>query len=764
MINRFFDILLVAALMSGFTHSVEAKMSKDSLVRANTYLEQGQYLLALREANTVLQDAESKPEQSRVYGLLGNIQLQMHRYNEAEQSLLQAYDMAETPLQKADYANSLGVLYHETGNSAKQDQYFKSALQLAGTDASLSLKIKLNRLQSQADAEMLAQANKLVAEITAIGSPVERTRYYVNLAAAVKKRGPEGVAIAQNALEKAQADSSKIDDKHLRLELLDSLAELYENQGQDQRALDTSEQASVLSEQIDSDEVMVSLEWRKGRIYQKQGKDDYALAAYGKAVDNIQAIRMDIPVEYHDGKSSFRETLEPVYLGYAYHLLKKAGHQEGEAKQRTLLLARQTVEQIKQTEMEDFFGGRCLIEGLQRSELETLDTHAAVLYPIMLPDRLELLVSFGKSIRQYTVSVPQDRIREEAETLSDTLRNGKAAFWKPSRNLYQWLIAPLEKDLAAEEIKTLVVVPDGVLRLVPFSALFDGQHYVLEKYAVSVSPGMSLMGHGQDAKSRTYRSLLAGLSKPGPVVEKLPLPMISAILEPGSEETVERKLPMTRGLSNGQMRDIKKREAGAKAESLLRQPGAEEKLKETLSLPGVENELNNLKKAVKNTTLLNEQFTVDNFHQQVSGDEPYEIIHIASHGIFSSNADDSFLMAYDNVIKLDDLEALLKQDKGAQRGIELLTLSACETAEGDDRAPLGFTGAALRAKARSALGSLWPISDEAASQLMANFYTNMTQHLGKAEALRQAQLKLLHNPKMSHPFYWSPFILVGNWL
>ncbi|NOU21002.1 MAG: CHAT domain-containing protein [Methyloglobulus sp.] len=212
------------------------------------------------------------------------------------------------------------------------------------------------------------------------------------------------------------------------------------------------------------------------------------------------------------------------------------------------------------------------------------------------------------------------------------------------------------------------------------------------------------------------------------------------------------------------MRDIKKREARAKADNLLRQPGAEEKLKATLSLPGVENELNKLKKTVINTTLLNEQFTVDGFHQQVAGDEPYEMIHIASHGIFSSNADDSFLMAYDNVIKLDDLETLLKQDKGAQRGIELLTLSACETAEGDDRAPLGFTGAALKAKARSALGSLWPISDEAASQLMANFYTNLTQHLGKAEALRQAQLKLLHNPKMSHPFYWSPFILVGNWL
>ncbi len=762
MINRFISYLLAASLILAFSQSIHANSSADSITRINSYLDQGQYLLAMREAGTLLNNAETKAEQARAFGLLGNIQLQMHRYEEAEQSLLQAYDLSDAPLQKADFANSLGVLYHEIGNTAKQDQYYQSGLQLAGTDKPLSLKIRLNQLQGQTDA--VSQANGLIAEIPALSSPVERTRYYVNLAAIVKNNGPEGLKVAQTALEKAQVDSARIDDKHLQLEVLDSLAELYEDQGQDQRALDVSEQASGLAEQMDPDEVMINLEWRKGRIYQKQGKDDYALAAFGKAVDNIQAIRMDIPVEYHDGKSSFRETLEPVFLGYAFHLLKKAGHQQGEAKQRTLLLARQTVEQIKQTEMEDFFGGRCLIEGLQRSELDTLDTHAAVLYPIMLPDRLELLVSFGKTIRQYTVPVSQSRVHDEVMLLSDTLRNGKKAFMEPSQNLYQWLIAPLEKDLGSEQIKTLVVVPDGVLRLLPFSALFDGQHYVLEKYAVSVSPGMSLMGHREDPTTRTYRSLLAGLSKPGPVIEKLPPPMITAILEPESEASGERNLPKTRGLSNEQMGDIKKREAGVKAENLLRQPGAAEKLKETLSLPGVEDELNNLKKAVNNTTLINEQFTVDGFHQQVSGEEPYEMIHIASHGIFSSNAEDSFLMAYDNVIKLNDLETLLKQDKGAQRGIDLLTLSACETAEGDDRAPLGFTGAALRAKARSALGSLWPISDEAASQLMTSFYTNMTQQLGKAEALRQAQLQLLHNPKMSHPFYWSPFILVGNWL
>ncbi len=89
--------------------------------------------------------------------------------------------------------------------------------------------------------------------------------------------------------------------------------------------------------------------------------------------------------------------------------------------------------------------------------------------------------------------------------------------------------------------------------------------------------------------------------------------------------------------------------------------------------------------------------------------------------------------------------------------VELLTLSACQTAEGDDRAPLGLSGIALKARVRSALGSLWPVSDDAAAELMAGLYRNLGQGgASKAEALRQAQL--------AHPFFWAPFVLVGNWL
>jgi CHAT domain-containing protein len=122
-------------------------------------------------------------------------------------------------------------------------------------------------------------------------------------------------------------------------------------------------------------------------------------------------------------------------------------------------------------------------------------------------------------------------------------------------------------------------------------------------------------------------------------------------------------------------------------------------------------------------------------------------------------------MSYDDLLHIDDLEMLLKSDKFEKEPIELLTLSACQTAEGDDRAPLGFAGVALKSHARSAMGTLWPISDDAAFNLMTHFYRNLTEKkMTKVKALQQAQLVLLKETDMKNPFYWSPFILVGNWL
>ena len=757
-------ILQIMLLLITVNQSVLANNQEESLIKANVYFNKGEYQLALKQAQSILENADTA-QQILANALIGNILLAMNKYEQAEKPLLDAYNATTIQQDKASYANSLAVLYQELGNTEKQQQYFQLAKQYVGDNKLLALKIQLNQLRNQSAEHKLQETERLLNDILAIDTPNEQIALLINLAETAKSSGKQGEVIAKNILETAQTNSSKINDKHLLMELLDSLADSYEQQGNYNQALVLTEKASTMADVIDLEPLLINIEWRKARLYQRQQRDDEALTAFGKAVDNIQAVRMDIPVEYHDGKSSFRETLEPVYLGYAYQLLKKARYQDGNTKQQTLLLARKTVEQIKQTEMEDFLGGRCLVEGLKRNELEAIDESAAILYPIILPDRLEILLSIGQQVHQYSSPISKDSINDEAIALAEALRNG-SNYRKSAQNLYQWIIAPIEKQLSSANIKTLVIVPDGVLRLIPFSALFDGEHFLLEKYAVSISPGMSLMSDSENIKSRSFNSLLLGLSTPGSVVEKLPEPAISGILDPSfdTKENTENSSPdITLKIKSRYLSSTKKRDVNIDIQKMLNQPGAIEKLKKALSLPGVEKELSNIKPILKNNTLLNENFTIENFQQHIIN-EPYEIVHIASHGIFSSDTDNNFLMAYDNIIKLETLETLLQQNKAKKNNIELLTFSACETAEGDDRAPMGFAGAALRAKAKSALGSLWSISDEATSQLMTSFYRNLTQGQGKAEALRQAQLELLHSKNNRHPYFWSPFILVGNWL
>ena len=97
--------------------------------------------------------------------------------------------------------------------------------------------------------------------------------------------------------------------------------------------------------------------------------------------------------------------------------------------------------------------------------------------------------------------------------------------------------------------------------------------------------------------------------------------------------------------------------------------------------------------------------------------------------------------------------------------VELLTLSACQTAAGDDRSALGLAGVAIKAGARSALGTLWFVNDEASSQLITDFYRHLLEPgQTKASALQLAQRSLITDPRYRHPGYWSPFLLIGNWL
>ncbi|NEP20472.1 MAG: CHAT domain-containing protein, partial [Leptolyngbya sp. SIO4C1] len=309
----------------------------------------------------------------------------------------------------------------------------------------------------------------------------------------------------------------------------------------------------------------------------------------------------------------------------------------------------------------------------------------------------------GQPLQQFTTSVAQEDLEK---TLADwrynlekpfTTSEGKAL----GQALYSWLIQPMQSTLEAANIQTLVFVLDGALRNVPMAALYDGDRYLIERYAVSLSPSLYLLGP-QPLEKISIVTLLAGLTQ------------------------------SRHGFS---------------------------------ALLNVENELQTVNNLVNSSLLLNEAFTTDSLAQQVAKSEQ-SIVHLATHGQFSSNADETFILAWDRPIPVNELSAILKTgDLKRTNPIELLILSACETATGNSRAALGLAGMALQSGTRSTLASLWNLDDASSAIFVNQFYQNLVQQqVTKAEALRQAQLALLHNPNYRHPTYWAAYVLVGNWL
>jgi CHAT domain-containing protein len=114
---------------------------------------------------------------------------------------------------------------------------------------------------------------------------------------------------------------------------------------------------------------------------------------------------------------------------------------------------------------------------------------------------------------------------------------------------------------------------------------------------------------------------------------------------------------------------------------------------------------------------------------------------------------------------MDRLGELIGTTRFRERGLELLALSACETAAGDDRAALGLAGVAVRAGARSALATLWSVDDRVSAELVSEFYAGLgREKLSRAEALQRAQVEVLSTRSYRHPGYWAPFLLISSWL
>jgi CHAT domain-containing protein len=182
------------------------------------------------------------------------------------------------------------------------------------------------------------------------------------------------------------------------------------------------------------------------------------------------------------------------------------------------------------------------------------------------------------------------------------------------------------------------------------------------------------------------------------------------------------------------------------------------------ALPYVSQELRGIQSLFGGTVLLDRAFHLSSMETALQRGR-FDVVHIASHGEFASDVEHSFILTFDTNLTLEHLEQLVRRLQFRDEPLELLTLSACETAVGDERAALGLAGVAIKAGARSALATLWRVHDEATALLVTEFYRQLQDpSVSRAVALQRAQLHLLQDPRYQHPFFWSPFLLLNSWL
>jgi CHAT domain-containing protein len=735
-------------------------------------------------------------QRMRAAAELGASLLQARRLDQARPLLLEAYAFF-SGIERAQVALDLGNLALLRKEHKEARRYYeevvaeaeKHAVPLSDDNSALALSAQLNGLRLLPVAEKSKNLNPLLQKIAALGDPQVRARLYLNLGSQAQSLGQPHLALAFQSLERARQLLSGAENTCQRSETLDALAQLYEAQGRSEEALRLTQQALAEAATLPPGvigELAISLEWRQARLQIALGREGLALAAFQRAVAQIERLRQDIPIEYEEGRSSFRQTLEPVYLGLAELLLKEADRQLEPAKSAYLRRARDTVELIKQSELQDYLGDRCTVEAVRHgrsaamaSEVADDSAHrparippgSAVLYPIIFKDHIELLLETSAGIVHRSKQVSGSVVREAALVFAADLRDGEAGYLPRAQQLYDWLLRPFEAIFTEQNIRALVLVPEGALRLVALGALHDGNRFVIEKLAVSTVTGLSITNTSPPS-AKAFHSLLAGVSEFGPVVDKLEKwgdgrgrtpETASRVAAPGLA-SLRALRAMKRG-SSGDPGVSENPQASTGFEGVdSRADSRARALRAALALPGVKDEIAAIRLILPGTHMLDAAFTVEGF-RRAAETESHQIIHIASHGVFGGTADSSYILAYDDILTLDGLQTLLKSDQFRKRPIELITLSACETAEGNDRSPLGISGAAIKARAKSVLGTLWPVDDNAARKVMETFYRGLIVfHLAKTEALRQAQIELLRSDEFSHPFFWAPFLLVGNWL
>ncbi len=698
----------------------------DALIRlSEAYQSLGRYQTAairLDQAKALAAGIDNSLLSIRILWRTGNLYQAGGQYAEAEQSLQESLRLAKTLPQAALTAailNDLGNLAAAQGKSAAALAAYSESFQtaqavpaklLAATSQVNAARALLSSKQYRESKMKLDQAAGILRGLDPSHDQISALMTvgltYAKLRAFLVELNRDLTLAAFQALHDAAKTADRLGDRRASSFAWGHMGKLYEDEHRYTESLGVTQQAILMGRQAAAPEALYRWQWQAGRLLKALGRPKEAIDAYRQAIIAVQSIRPEVSAVTAEEQAgaSFRETVGAVYFELA-DLLLRGADRDTDAKHREAILreARDTVELFKVAELQDYFHDECVQAAkAQATGLEKVSKTAVVIYPIMLQDRLEILVSLPSGMVRKTVPVSAEALTEEVRAFRTFLeKRSTRQYLAHAKTLYGWLIQPIEPLWANVGIDTLVIVPDGALRTIPLAALHDGTQFLIKKYAVATTPGVTLT----DPRPLDRKSI--------------------KLLSVGITEAVQN-FP---------------------------------------ALPHVARELETIHRLYGGTSLLNKQFMMSRVEEELKAN-PYSIMHIASHGQFQSEGKDTFLLAYDGKMTMDRLEEYVGMLRFREEPLALITLSACETAAGDDRAALGLAGVAIKAGARSALASLWFLDDQASSQLVTEFYQQLHDDsvASTAVALQRAQIKFLEHPDYNHPAYWAAFLLLNNWL
>ncbi|MEA5618381.1 CHAT domain-containing protein [Cronbergia sp. UHCC 0137] len=667
----------------------------------------GFYRRSKQQLEELTQKLSAMPDSEVKISGLRSLGLALHRTGDGKSQQVLAQSLAIAT--KIQAKNQLSSIFLSLGKNASDLQnpeaalnYFEDA-EKAATNPSEELQARLAQFKLLVDYDKLEYAIAIAPQLQQqLGElqPSHNSLYAaINFVATINQLAKPDQILPSKDLAQLMAatvrSAQKMEDARTEAYALYQWGQLYHRTSQWNEAKELADKSLNIARKLQADDIIAQSAWEVGKLYKQQGNKLAAISAYTEAVKSLKALRGDLVVVNPDVQFSFKESVEPVYRELVGLLLDE------QPSQAELIQARELIESLQLAELDNFFREACLDKAQQ---IDQVDPTAAVIYPIILGDRLATIVSqSGKPLRYYVIRKSQAEVEQTMGNLLVALNpvSDSKDREKFTQQIYDWLISPAEQDGAFENTKTLVFVLDGKLRNIPMAALYDGKQYLIEKYAVALSPGLQLMA-AQSFQQHKIKAIIGGIS---------------------------------------------------------------ESRSGFAALPAVESEVQKISQLVGSNLLLNQQFTSKALGDRLKSSNP-DVVHLATHGQFSSRLEDTYLLTWDGQVNVKELSELLKNRRGdSSKAIELLVLSACDTAAGDDRAVLGLAGLAVKSGAHSTVATLWPVKDKAAEMLMTDFYKQLLQpKITKAQALRQAQINLIRQTDFRDPFFWAAFVLVGNWI